>query len=72
MRGIISCRVVVEAVNPAIAEMAAMTAVSVALLSIFDMFKTVDRSMSISGVRLAEKEPSRANRWLVENGEIRL
>ncbi len=71
-RGIISCRVVVEAVGCAIVEMAAMTAVSVALLSIFDMFKTTDRSMSISGVRLAEKEPSAPNRWLIEDGEIRL
>jgi cyclic pyranopterin phosphate synthase len=36
-------------------EMEAMTAVSVACLTIYDMVKAVDRSMSFSGIRLLEK-----------------
>jgi cyclic pyranopterin phosphate synthase len=36
-------------------EMEALTAVSVACLTIYDMAKAVDRGMAISGVRLVEK-----------------
>jgi cyclic pyranopterin phosphate synthase len=36
-------------------EMEALTAVSVALLTIYDMAKAVDRAMEIGGVRLIEK-----------------
>jgi cyclic pyranopterin phosphate synthase len=36
-------------------EMEALTAVSVACLTIYDMLKAVDREMSFSGVRLLEK-----------------
>ena len=36
-------------------EMEALTAVSIACLTIYDMCKAVDRAMSFSGIRLAEK-----------------
>jgi len=36
-------------------EMEALTTCSVALLTIYDMCKAVDRGMTISGVRLMEK-----------------
>jgi cyclic pyranopterin monophosphate synthase len=36
-------------------EMEALTAVSVALLTVYDMCKSVDRGMRIDGVRLVEK-----------------
>ncbi|MEC9368374.1 MAG: cyclic pyranopterin monophosphate synthase MoaC [Pseudomonadota bacterium] len=36
-------------------EMEAMTAVSVACLTIYDMVKAVDRAVSFSGIRLVEK-----------------
>ena len=36
-------------------EMEALTAVSVALLTIYDMAKAVDKSMTIAGIRLLEK-----------------
>ncbi len=36
-------------------EMEALTAVSVALLAVYDMCKSVDRGMRIDGVRLVEK-----------------
>ena len=37
-------------------EMEALTAVSVALLTVYDMCKAVDKSMIISGIRLTNKE----------------
>jgi len=41
-------------------EMEALTAVSVAALTIYDMCKAVDRAMVISGVRLMEKSGGRS------------
>jgi cyclic pyranopterin monophosphate synthase len=48
-------------------EMEALTAVSVALLTVYDMVKAVDRGMSIEGVRLVEKDGGRSGRWTAEN-----
>jgi cyclic pyranopterin phosphate synthase len=44
-------------------EMEALTAVSVALLTLYDMAKAVDRGMRIEGVRLLEKEGGRSGSW---------
>jgi cyclic pyranopterin phosphate synthase len=44
-------------------EMEALTAVSVAALAIYDMCKAVDRSMTISDVRLLEKRGGRSGTW---------
>jgi len=44
-------------------EMEAMTAVSVALLTIYDMAKAVDKSMTIGGVRLIEKTGGKSGDW---------
>lgn len=44
-------------------EMEAMTAVSVALLTIYDMAKAVDKGMVISGVRLIEKRGGKSGTW---------
>lgn len=41
-------------------EMEALTAVSVALLTVYDMLKAVDRNMRIDGVRLLEKSGGRS------------
>jgi len=41
-------------------EMEALTAVSVACLTIYDMCKAVDREMTISGIRLLEKSGGRS------------
>jgi cyclic pyranopterin phosphate synthase len=41
-------------------EMEALTAVSVACLTIYDMVKAVDRAMSFSGIRLMEKTGGRS------------
>ncbi len=44
-------------------EMEALTAVSGALLTLYDMLKAVDRAMEIGGVRLLVKEGGRSGRW---------
>ena len=44
-------------------EMEALTAVSVALLTIYDMAKAIDRGMEIGSVRLTEKRGGRSGDW---------
>ncbi len=44
-------------------EMEALTAASVALLTIYDMAKASDRGMVISGVRLLRKSGGRSGEW---------
>jgi cyclic pyranopterin phosphate synthase len=44
-------------------EMEALTAVSVALLTVYDMAKAVDRGMRIGGIRLLEKEGGRSGKF---------
>lgn len=44
-------------------EMEAMTAVSVALLTIYDMAKAVDKGMVIDGIRLIEKRGGKSGDW---------
>ncbi len=44
-------------------EMEALTAVSVALLTIYDMAKAIDRGMTIDGVRLLSKSGGRSGDW---------
>ncbi len=47
-------------------EMEALTAVSVAALTLYDMCKAVDRGMVIEGIRLLEKRGGRSGEWLAE------
>jgi len=44
-------------------EMEALTAVSIALLSVYDMVKAVDRGMRIEGIRLLTKEGGASGAW---------
>jgi len=44
-------------------EMEALTAVSVALLTLYDMGKAIDRGMTIGGVRLLAKSGGRSGDW---------
>ena len=44
-------------------EMEAMTAASVALLTIYDMAKALDKGMVISGVRLLSKSSGKSGDW---------
>ncbi|WBY15822.1 cyclic pyranopterin monophosphate synthase MoaC [Erythrobacteraceae bacterium WH01K] len=48
-------------------EMEAMTAASVALLTIYDMAKALDREMVISGVRLLSKTGGKSGDWFASN-----
>ena len=45
-------------------EMEALTAVSVAALTVYDMCKAVDKGMEIEAVRLARKEGGRSGTWV--------
>ena len=47
-------------------EMEAMTAVSVAALTVYDMCKSVDRSMQIGSVRLLEKSGGKSGHFVAE------
>jgi cyclic pyranopterin phosphate synthase len=51
----LECRVAVRSTGRTGVEMEALTAASVAALSIYDMCKSIDRSMEIQNVRLLEK-----------------
>jgi cyclic pyranopterin monophosphate synthase len=44
-------------------EMEALTAVSIAALTVYDMCKAVDRGMCISGVRLVHKSGGKSGEW---------
>lgn len=50
----------VRTTGPTGVEMEALTAVSVALLTIYDMLKAIDRTMVIGGVRVIEKHGGRS------------
>lgn len=47
-------------------EMEALTAVSVACLTIYDMAKAVDRGMRIEGIRLIEKRGGKSGDWVAD------
>jgi len=49
-------------------EMEALTAVSVALLTVYDMVKAVDRGMRIEGIQLLHKEGGRSGSWDAPQG----
>lgn len=44
-------------------EMEAMTAISIALLTIYDMAKAIDKGMVIEGVRLLAKSGGKSGEW---------
>ena len=47
-------------------EMEALTAVSVTLLTVYDMVKAVDRGMRIEGIRLLSKDGGASGSWSAE------
>jgi len=59
----VRCTASAETVGPTGVEMEALTAVQVALLTIYDMCKAVDRGMEITGVRLLQKEGGRSGSY---------
>ena len=57
------CKVRAETTGPTGVEMEALTAVQVALLTIYDMCKAVDRGMVMGDVRLLEKSGGKSGEW---------
>ncbi len=62
----IRCEAEVRTSGPTGVEMEALTAVSVALLTVYDMAKSADKAMVISGVRLVEKDGGKSGSWRVK------
>jgi len=62
----VRCRATAETVGPTGVEMEALCAVQVALLTVYDMCKAVDRGMVIESVRLLEKSGGRSGHWKAE------
>ena len=62
----VSVTVTAETVGRTGVEMEALTAASVALLTIYDMLKAVDRGMTMSGIRLLEKLGGKSGHWISE------
>ncbi|MBN9582611.1 MAG: cyclic pyranopterin monophosphate synthase MoaC [Afipia sp.] len=62
------CRVraTVKVKGPTGVEMEALTAVSVACLTIYDMVKAVERGIEIKGIRLVEKKGGKSGHYLAE------
>ena len=52
--------------GPTGVEMEALTAVSIACLTIYDMLKAAEKSMVISNIRLAEKSGGKSGEWRAE------
>ena len=63
-RACISCTATVETVGPTGVEMEALTAVQIALLTIYDMCKAVDRGMTITDVRVLEKHGGKSGSFV--------
>jgi cyclic pyranopterin phosphate synthase len=60
----VRCEATAKTVGMTGVEMEALTAVQVALLTIYDMCKAVDRGMCIQSVRLLEKTGGKSGHWL--------
>jgi len=58
------CTATAETIGPTGVEMEALTAVQVALLTIYDMLKAVDRGMTITGVKLLEKHGGKSGSFV--------
>lgn len=64
----IRCIATAETVGRTGVEMEALTAVSVGLLTIYDMCKAVDRGMRIENVGLVEKRGGKSGDWRADAG----
>ena len=62
-RACITCEVTAETVGRTGVEMEALTAVSVGLLTLYDMCKAADRGMRFENIRLLEKEGGKSGHW---------
>lgn len=60
----IRCQALVKTCGQTGVEMEALTAVQIALLTIYDMCKAVDRGMTMQNLRLLEKDGGKSGHWL--------
>ena len=61
----VDCVSTVETVGRTGVEMEALTAVAVALLTVYDMCKAIDRGMTIGHIGLLEKKGGKSGHWMV-------
>ena len=62
----VDCFATVETVGRTGVEMEALTAVSVGLLTVYDMCKAIDRGMRIERVQLLEKKGGKSGHWVAK------
>ena len=62
----ITCSATAETTGQTGVEMEALTAVSVGLLTIYDMCKAADRGMTISNIKLLEKHGGKSGDWVAK------
>ena len=60
----VSCTATCETTGQTGVEMEALTAVSVGLLTIYDMCKAIDRGMTMHDIKLLEKHGGKSGDWL--------
>ena len=63
---LITCTATTETIGQTGVEMEALTAVSVGLLTIYDMCKAADRGMMISEIKLLEKHGGKSGDWVAK------
>ena len=63
----IECEVRVSCIDKTGAEMEALTGVSVSLLTIYDMVKSIDKEMLISNICLVEKDGGKSGHYIKKN-----
>ncbi len=64
----VDCTVTAETVGRTGVEMEALTAIGIALLTVYDMCKAVDRGMRIDNIRLLEKRGGKSGHWVASDG----
>ncbi len=62
----IVCTATAETIGQTGVEMEALTAVQVALLTIYDMCKAADRGMTMTGITLLEKHGGKSGSWMAK------
>ena len=62
----VTCTATVETHGQTGVEMEALTAVQVALLTVYDMCKAVDRGTTINGVKLMEKHGGKSGSFVAD------
>lgn len=60
----VHCVATVKTTGPTGVEMEALTAVQIALLTIYDMCKAVDKGMTMCDIQLVEKQGGKSGTWV--------